>query len=198
MGFQKMSKVCALLARDYAEDFLRLLVKYQDISASEAAARLSLHTTTTQDFLEQLSDLGIVEKKIVHAKKRPYFRYSLKEKKIAIEFDLSLLYDPEVEAKRLKQGIREKKNSVAVFSAARGGEAISSVSVFTGKGRGKKERKIGLTDSQGKFLYHLPFPTADAMTIAKIMEEADIDRSCLSEILDIVDLLREYEVIEVG
>jgi len=66
MDFREVSQISALLARDYAEDFLRLLVKYQSISASGS------------------------------------------------------------------------------------GNSINTVSIFTGKGRNREERRINLTSSQGK------------------------------------------------
>ncbi len=141
--------------------------------------------------------MDIVEKKAALERKRPYFRYTLKKIKLTIDVDLSLLYDSEVEEKRLKQAIREKKDSGAMFSASGSDNSISSVSIFTGEGRKRKERKISLTSSQGKFLFHLPFPSADAMTIAKIMEKADADQNCVPEILDIVELLGKHKIIEI-
>ena len=78
MDFQTAALISTYLSKDYAEDFFRLLVNYQDISASEAASRLSIHIRTAQDFLDGLANLGIVEKTEVHEKKRPYFRYNLR------------------------------------------------------------------------------------------------------------------------
>ncbi|MBE9491476.1 MAG: hypothetical protein IMY70_01210, partial [Bacteroidetes bacterium] len=63
-------------------------------------------------------------------------------------------------------------------------------------GRERKERKINLTIPQGKFMYHLPFPSADFQSVSKIMQIADVDKNNTSEILDIVDVLLEYGVIE--
>jgi len=44
--FKAIQRLASLLAKEYAEDFLRLLVIYKNISASEAAARLGLHIKT--------------------------------------------------------------------------------------------------------------------------------------------------------
>ncbi len=197
MNFREVSQIAALLTKNYAEDLFRLLVRYRDISASEAASRLGLHIKTVQDFLERLNALDIVEKKEVYEKKRPYFRYRLKKRKLSIDIDLLSLYDPEVEKKRLRQGIREKKDSVAKFSTSGSGNLISAVTISTGKGRNREERRISLTHSQGKLLYHLPLPNADAMSIGKLMEMSGIDVSCISEILDIVEVLEKHGVIEV-
>ena len=93
MDFKKISKLSALLSKSFAEEFLRLLVIYQDISASEAASRLDLHIKTAQDFLEELTALDVVERNEVYEKKRPYFRYSLKKKKLNIEVDFLALYN---------------------------------------------------------------------------------------------------------
>jgi predicted transcriptional regulator len=196
MDFREASRISAILARDYAEDFFKLLVIYKDISASEAASRLELHIKTAQDFLEELNALGVVDKKEVYEKKRPYFRYTLRKRELAIEIDLAKLYNSSSEDSRLKQRIREKANSGVVFNTSGNSDFISSVAVFTGSGRRRKERRINLTGAQGKFLYHLPFPTADHMSIDEIMKKAGVDRTYLPELLDIIDVLETYGVIE--
>ena len=80
--FCNISRLCRLIAKDYAELFFKLLVTYTDISASEAASRLNIHIKTAQDFLEGLEGFGICTKKEVVERKRPYFRYTLKQKQL--------------------------------------------------------------------------------------------------------------------
>ena len=81
MDFKTAARLGTYISKDYAEDVLRLLVNYTDISASEAASRLNLHIRTVQDFLEAMESLGIVKKEEVSEGKRPYFRYSLEEER---------------------------------------------------------------------------------------------------------------------
>jgi len=197
MNFKSVQRIANLLAKPFAKDIFKLLVNYPDISASEAATRLDLHIKTAQDFLEELTALGICEKREVYEKKRPYFRYELQKYQFSIDVDLSALADaPSVSDKRLFIKIRERKNANAVFTVARSGDYLSSVTIFIGEGRKKKERKISLTQAQGKFLYHLPFPTAQPLTVKEIMEQAEVEQSHRMEILDIVEVLADYEVIE--
>jgi len=196
MDFKEAAKLGTYLAKDYAEDFFALLVNYQDISASEAASRLGLHIRTAQDFLEAMAALDILDKQEVYEKKRPYFRFTLKTERISMELDLTQIQQEQTPEDLTRQ-IREKSNAGANFSLARGGEVISHVSLWTGNGRDRKERKISLTRPQGLFLYHLPFPNAEALTVAEIIRKAGVDEDVTPEILDIVDLLEKYEVIEV-
>ena len=107
MNYDTAARLGALLAKDYAEDLFKLLVNYQDISASEAASRLSLHIRTAQDFLDNLADLEIVEKTEVFEKKRPYFRYNLAKTKININLDLSA-YKSENPGEGLSRLVRER------------------------------------------------------------------------------------------
>ena len=195
MDFIAAAKLGTYISKEYAEDLLRLLVNYKDISASEAASRLSLHIKTAQEFLEAMAALDILEKEEVYQKKRPYFRYSLKKNRISMDIDLTSLQKIQG-AEDLTRKIRERKNSRARFAAARDNRSIGSVVIWPGKGRDRKEIKISLTQPQGKFLYHLPFPTAGHSSIAEIMEKADVDRSRAPEILDIIDLLEKYKVID--
>jgi predicted transcriptional regulator len=196
MEFHEASKLCSFLAKDYAEAFFRLLVNYQDISASEAASRLNLHIRTAQDFLEGLSETGILDQKEVHEKKRPYYRYTLKKPIIKMEIDLGEFAQKDP-GKGLGRKVREIKNEHANFSVARAGDSFSAITLWEGEGRERTERKLSLTTPQGKFLFHLPFPQARALSIAEVMESASIEDEYASEIQDIVDELATLGVIEI-
>ena len=195
MDFHTASKYASLLSKDYAEDIFALLVNYQAISASEVAARLNLHIKTAQDFLEGLEALGIVSKEEVLEKKRPYYRYILQQTRLVIDIDLAQVKQ-EPSHNSLSLRIRERENAGARFSAARNDDYITSVAIWTGEGREREERKIKLTMPQGKFLYHLPFPKAQPMSVAEIMQKAGVDESLAPEVLDLVQLLERYDVIE--
>jgi predicted transcriptional regulator len=195
MDFKTAATLGTYLSKDYAEDFFALLVTYQDISASEAASRLGLHIRTAQDFLEGLASLAIVSKREVSEGKRPYFRYTLEVNKITMEIDLSPMQLPEP-AEGLERRIRERLNAGARFPTARGDGTINRVVIWTGEGRERREHTIKLSPAQGRFLYHLPFPTAKPLSIADIMTEADVDEAHAPEVLDIVQLLENYGVIE--
>jgi predicted transcriptional regulator len=194
--YKTAAQLSAYLSKDYAEEFFKLLVNYQDISASEAASRLSLHIRTAQDFLEGLTTLGIVNKTEVHEKKRPYFRYELGTKKIKIEVDLTE-FEKENAGEGLARLVREVKNDGANFAISRSGDSFSSITVWEGDGRERKVKNISLTTPQGKFLFHLPFPQARPLSIAGIMEKAGVELDYSTEIQDIVDELVRLGVIEI-
>jgi hypothetical protein len=195
MKFATAARLGAFISKEYAQDFFGLLLNYQDISASEAASRLGLHIRTAQEFLDGLAELNILSKQEVYEKKRPYFRYSLKTQRILIDLDLAQL-QPQPAPGNLARRIREKANARANFSLARGGEFISHVTFWVGDGREGKERKISLTNPQGLFLYHLPFPNADFLSIIDILHKAGLSEDVAPEILDIVNVLEKYGVIE--
>lgn len=196
MDFKRAAILGSYMSKDYAEDLFRLLVTYQDISASEAASRLSLHIKTVQDFLEAMASLDIISKKEVFEKKRPYFRYALKTRYIDMRIDLNPLYDVQQKAAKPSQKIREKSNAGVRFSTSRDGQYISHVAMWIGQGRDRKERRINLSKPQGKFLFHLPFPSAEPMDINEIMEKAGVEITHKSEVHDIVKVLIEFGVIE--
>lgn len=197
MDFKEASKLGSCLSKDYAEDLFRLLATYESISASEAGSRVNIHIKTTQDFLEDLYSLGILDREEVYEGKRPYFRYRLKVKQLSIEINLEPVSqnDPVTDT-RLKLKIREKKNIGARFTTSRSNDYISNVVIWTGEGRSRTERKINLSMPQGKFLFHLPFPTAEPLSISEIMKNAEIDEVNIPEIVDIVNVLIEFGVIE--
>ena len=197
MNFKEAAKLGSCLSKDYAEDLFRLLATYESISASEAASRVNIHIKTTQDFLEDLYGLGILGREEVYEGKRPYFRYRLKVKQLSIELNLEhFSHDKPVTDTRLKLKIREKKNTGARFTTSRSNDYISNVVIWAGEGRNRTERKINLSMPQGKFLFHLPFPTADFSEVKDIITKAGIDDANTPEIIDIVVVMIEFGVIE--
>jgi len=195
MDFKTAAKLGNYLSKDYAESFFKLLVDYRDISASEAASRLNIHINTAQDFLEAMASLELVDKKEVYEGKRPYFRYALTTDRIAIDVDLSTIKRSESQHEP-ETRIREAKDGNARFAVSRKGSSISNIAVWTGRGRDRNERRINLTAAQGLFLYHLPFPDGAPLSIDEIMNKAGIDMKYLSEVQDILELLRQYHVID--
>jgi predicted transcriptional regulator len=194
--FASAQRLAALVAKEYAGDFFRLLVMYRDISASEAAARLKLHVKTAQDFLEGLEAAGILEKREAAEKKRPYFRYSLQKQQFQLTVDMESFYDSRCEMDHWAWRIRERKGSGALFKEGRNSR-ISTVHVYEGEGRSRRERRLSLTDCQGRFLFHLPFPTEGPLGVSEIAGKAGIARGCLPEIVDLLDFLQEHGVITI-
>jgi predicted transcriptional regulator len=196
VDFKKVSILGSCLSKDYAESLFRLLVTYQNISASEAASRLNLHIKTVQDFLEALAEVDILDKEEAVEKKRPYFRYSLKTRRIKMDLDLSQLFEDSQPQGKLSMKIRERKDAGARFSVSRDNHYISNVYIWIGQGRDRKERKINLSMPQGKFLFYLPFPSAKPETVADIMKKAGVEEQHAGEVLDIAKELMELGVIE--
>ncbi len=197
MDFKKAAILGLFISKDYAEDLFRLLATYKDISASEAASRMSMHIKTVQDFLEAMASIDILKKTEATESKRPYFRYSLNTRSLKMDIDLDQIFKIQSKPKgKLALEIREMKNAGARFTTSRNNQYISSVVIWRGKGRDQKERKLNLSIPQGKFLYHLPFPSAGFKSISDIIKNSGVDINNTSEILDIVDVLIEYKVIE--
>lgn len=197
MNFKQAAILGSYISKDYAEDLFRLLTTYQSISSSEAASRLNLHIKTIQDFMEDMYKLEILDREEVYEGKRPYYRYKLKVSRIVMEIDLSSLQQDDVfHNTGTDFKIREKKNAGVRFTTSRSNDYISHVVIWQGEGRNRAERKINLSMPQGRFLFHLPFPTATPETIWEIMRKAGLDGANTPEIVDIVMALVNFGVIE--
>jgi DNA-binding MarR family transcriptional regulator len=196
MDFKQASKLSSFLSKEYSEDLFRLLWTYTSISASEAASRLNRHIKTIQDYLEALHELGLLSREEVMEKKRPYFRYRLTSKQIKIELNLEELFPGEASEGTLSDRIRESSRTSSRFTVSRDGQHISNVVIWIGTGRDRTERKINLSTPQGRFLFYLPFPTAEPLSISAIIKKADIDGNDTGEIMDIVNDLANLGVIE--
>ena len=115
-----------------------------------------------------------------------------------LEIDLGSLFRNSTAGGQLDRVIRERKGDGAHFATARDGKQIASVTAWIGRGRDRKARRISLTTPQGLFLYHLPFPTAEPLSVSEIMRKAGVGDEHQGEIIDLVGVLQEYGVIEVG
>jgi len=197
MNFEEAARFGTYISKSFARDIFRLLNNYRDISASEAASRLGMHIQTVQDFLEAMADLGILSKKEAIERKRPYYRYTLVKQKIVFEIDLHRELEISGADQLEKSRIREKKNAGVRFSMARNGQYFSNVTIWVGKGRERTEKKINLTIAQGKFLYNLPFPDGEHLTLEEIRVKAGVESDQMPEIKDLVEELVQYKVIEV-
>jgi len=93
--------------------------------------------------------------------------------------------------------IRETRNAGVRFSLALNGQYFSNLSIWVGKGRERSEKKINLTIAQGKFLYNLPFPDGEHLSLEEIRVKAGVEPEHLPEIKDLVEDLIQYKVIEV-
>lgn len=196
MKFEKAAILGNYLSKSFAKDIFRLLINYKTISASEAASRLGLHIQTIQEFLEALSELEILSKKEVNEGKRPYFRYELAHSKIQFTLDLEEEFG-NTETEWIKTvRIREKQNAGMQFSLARNGKLFSSVTIVSGSNRNRKEKKIHLTTHQGLFLYNLPFPDGQYLTIEEISDKASIPNENMNEIIDIINELIQLNMID--
>jgi DNA-binding MarR family transcriptional regulator len=196
VNFDDLSRLASMLSKHYARDLLRMLAVYRDLSASEAASRLDLHIKTVQDFLETLVQQGIAERREARDRRRPYYRYTLKSHQLVLNLNLRELADRGDSSDILNWKIRERKSANALFQSARKSSAISAVHLFGGTGRNRTERKIMLTPCQGRFLFHLPFPTQPFKAVLDMSLAAGIERDDLEEVLDIIRLLERHRVIE--
>jgi DNA-binding transcriptional ArsR family regulator len=196
MEFDKIRLVSGYISKDYSRDLLRLLYLYKDVSASEAASRLGLHIRTVQEFFDAMAEAGLVSKTEVFESKRPYFRYSRKGEKIKFEIDLNDLAEEKEGSDEHELFLREKKHATARFTTSRNKLYFSSVTIWIGEGRESSEKKINLTNAQGRFLFHLPFPDAEFLSLSEIMKKAGVEEENRKEILDIVALLDEHNVVE--
>lgn len=196
MNFDDIKLFGSYIGKDYAIEIFKLLVNYSSLSASEAASRLNLHIRTAQDFLEAMAKLNILKKEEVYEKKRPYFRYSLINLELNFNLDFEQLKSKSNPESKFEYEIREITNSPANFTVARNGNYFSTVTVWLGTGRQTEQRKINLTHAQGKFLYNLPFPDSNYLKVEEIANKADISSEFYNEIIDILDLLIDFKVIE--
>ena len=196
-GFAEAARASVVLSRSFGEDLFRLLALYTDISASEAASRLTLHIKTVQDALEDLHDLGICERREAQEGRRPYFSYRLVTREVRISVNLRALKDEGPIREAMRWRIREKSGTGVVFTSSRKETVVAAVAMFSGSGREREVRTLQLTETQGRVLYHLPLPAEAPMSVRDIIRKAGLRVSHQTEIADMLLILHEQHVLDV-
>ncbi len=197
MDFNRFSDLSNYFSKDYSGKAIRLLLISKALSATEIASRLNLHIKTVQDFLEGLVKFNIAEKEEILEGRRPFYRYSLCKSRMDISIDFNELFSEEEYLNLANCRIRELQNEDVQFHVRRNNDYITAVSIYEGDGRKKKEWKINLTRAQGRFLFNLPFPTAEPEKIKQLMAESGISPEDENEVLDLIKTLIDKKVIEI-
>ena len=187
------------LAREYCIDLLRELHGTGWSTASEVARNLGIHVATAMRKLSELETLQLLEKRVRAGSDLVEYR--------PVSARVEIVLDFEAEAKAAKRDarsvaksilVRERPNRKVVLEADERAEVVRRV-VFVKTVRLRTTAQVmELTEAEGRFLWHLPFASEQAASVAEVCRRAKIENPIhVSKLLDFVKEMESRGVVEV-
>lgn len=196
---EKSRKLASLIGKEHTGRILYILYKTPNKSASRIAKILNIHIATAQSYLEDLEKLDIVKSKIKKQGIKPYKEYFLTKTRISIDIDLNELDAEDQEEQEIlrRTKIREKKDLKILYETNQEKSIITRIHFYEDLGRKNIQYSLDLDEVEGKFTWFIPFPSADPQTILEIREKAGIYEFYQQKILNLIEKLEEFGLIEV-
>ena len=196
---EEAREVMTALAREYCIDLLRELHGTGWSTASEVARNLGIHVATAMRKLSELETLQLLEKRVRAGSDLVEYR--------PVSARVEIVLDFEAEAKAAKRDarsvaksilVRERPNRKVVLEADERAEVVRRV-VFVKTVRLRTTAQVmDLTEAEGRFLWHLPFASEQAASVAEVCRRAKIENPIhVSKLLDFVKEMESRGVVEV-
>ena len=198
-NLEEAREVMTALAREYSVDLLRELHGTGWSTASEVARNLGIHVATAMRKLSELEALGLLEKRVREGTDLVEYRPVGGRVEIVLDFDgeaKAAARDAWSVAKRIL--VRERPNRKVVLEADERAEVVRRI-VFVKTVRLRTTAQVmELTEAEGRFLWHLPFASQDAASVAEVCRRGKIENPIhVSKLLDFVKEMESRGVLEV-
>jgi len=198
-NLEEAREVMTALAREYSVDLLRELHGAGWSTASEVARNLGIHVATAMRKLSELEALQLLEKRVRTGSDLVEYR------PVSARVEIVLDFDGEAKAaardvRNVAKGIlvRERPNQKVVLEADERSEVVRRI-VFVKTVRLRTVAEVmELTETEGRFLWHLPFASQEAASVAEVCRRAKIENPIhVSKLLDFVKEMESRGVVEV-
>jgi hypothetical protein len=192
---ERTKRLAMVLGRDMTGRILATLYMAPFQSASDVAKRFQIHIATAQKYLVEMRQCGLLESRWRKSTNRPTEEYWLAKKKFDIEIDLENMPRlTELEKKAANIFIRQKYSDQVAFDANRNLEKITEILLLDGQESSRIEQRIKLDDIEGRFTWYLPSPTESPMSILDLVKKANLLKTDLPRIMDLVERLVNMEL----
>jgi len=198
-NLEEAREVMTALAREYSVDLLRELHGTGWSTASEVARNLGIHVATAMRKLSELEALGLLEKRVRAGTDLVEYRSVSARVEIVLDFDgeaKAAARDAWSVAKSIL--VRERPNRKVVLEADERAEVVRRI-VFVKTVRLRTTAQVmELTEAEGRFLWHLPFASQDAASVAEVCRRGKIENPIhVSNLLDFVKEMESRGVLEI-
>ena len=192
--------VIEALAREYSIELLRELHARGWSSASELAREMGIHVATAMRKLAELESLGLLEK-------RPRSDADVTEYQLARP-RVEIILDFEAEAKASARNawheaerilVKEHPNRKVLLESDDQARRVRRILFLTVLRRRTEAKAMELAEAEGAFLWHLPFASEPARSVADVCRKGGIESALqVSRILAFVSEMERLGVVDVA
>ncbi len=192
--------VIEALAREYSIELLRELHARGWSSASELAREMGIHVATAMRKLAELESLGLLEKRPRSDADVTEYRLARPRIDIVLDFDAeakATSRDAWREAERIL--VKEHPNRKVLLESDDQARRVRRILFLTVLRRRTEARAMQLAEAEGAFLWHLPFASEPARSVADVCRKGGIQSALqVSRILAFVAEMERLGVVDVA
>lgn len=188
------------LAREYSIELLQELHARGWSSASELAREMGIHIATAMRKLAELETLGLLEKRSRTGTEVTEYRLANPRIEIVLDFDAqakATSRDAWRQAERIL--VKEHPNRKVVLESDDRARRVRRILFLKVLRRRTEARTLELAEAEGAFLWHLPFASEPAKSVAEVCRRGGIDNPLqISRILAFVTEMESMGVVDVA
>ena len=192
--------VIEALAREYSVELLQELHARGWSSASELSREMGIHVATAMRKLAELESLGLLEKRARPAADVTEYRLARPRVEIVLDFEAeakAASRDAWREAARIL--VKERPNRKVLLESDDQARRVRRILFLKVLRRHTEARTMELAEAEGAFLWHLPFASEAARSIAEVCRRGGIENPLqVSRILAFVAEMERLGVVDVA
>ena len=187
-------------AREYSIELLQEIHARGWSSASELAREMGIHVATAMRKLAELESFGLLEKRLRAADGVTEYRMAKARVEIILDFNAdaeAVSRDAWRQADRIL--VKERPNRKVVVESDDRARRVRRILFLKVLRRRTEARTLELAEGEGAFLWHLPFASEPAKSVAEVCRRGGIDSPLqVSRILKFVAEMERMGVVDVA
>ncbi len=187
------------LAREYSVELLQELHARGWSSASELAREMGIHVATAMRKLAELESLGLLEKRARTEGDVTEYRLAKPRVEIVLDFEADARAASRSAWKQAERVlVKEHPNRKVLLESDDQARIVRRVLFLKVLRRRTEARTMELAEAEGSFLWHLPFASEPARSVADICRQGGIENPLqVSRILAFVTEMERQGVVDV-
>ncbi|HII41128.1 MAG TPA: helix-turn-helix transcriptional regulator [Thermoplasmata archaeon] len=188
------------LAREYSVEILQELHARGWSSASELAREMGIHIATAMRKLAELETLGLLEKRSRLGADVMEYRLAIPRIEIVLDFEAdakAASRDAWRQAERIF--VKEHPDRKVVLESDDRARRVRRILFLKVLRRRTEARTLELAEAEGAFLWHIPFASEPARSVAELCRRGGIENALqVSRILEFVTEMERMGVVDVA
>ncbi len=196
---EHVREVATILSREYSLEILGELHARGWCTASEVARELGIHIATAMRKMSEMESTGLVTRRV--RSETNLEEYAVTNPRIEVVLDLeeeARTAGDDAKVRAARTFVRERPNRKVIAEADEERGRIVRLVLVKGPRWRSAVETLALTEDEGRFLFHIPFASARAESVAAVCAKAGIsDPLRVARVLGFVEEAEKMGVVEV-